>query len=484
MPLLGLAIATLHLRYQEDQYKVSATLLIKDKESDATLTETVILKELDVFPHMKNLENEIQILKSRTLMEEVVHLLQLNTTYYWQGRVRSTQLYKTSPIIVDSFQLNPHAYGTFFELRAINNTTLRFGIDDDNTEYPFNTSFQNEHGTFRLLYTPTSYSHGKPMLIHFSTVAGTAQYYSDKLSVRPIGNSNVLEISLMDPVPNKGEDIINTLIAVYNQAAIDDKNKVGKNTLEFIDERLVYLTQDLSAVESGVEKYKRENEIASNLDASSGTLLSQLSEFEAQLIALEVEERILQSMQEYMLRSENQYELLPANLKNDDPVLANQIQELNSALLEREALLRNATEKNPAVANMNNRIIRLRQNVMDNIASVQKNLKTEINAVKINKELIVSKVRSVPKKERELLEYQRQQSIKENLYLYLLQKREETALSLAVAVASSRTIDPAKSSGPIRTNRFSLYAIAVFAGLMLAATLDCSPRNAQRLHSH
>ncbi len=471
LPMLAAGAGMLYLRYQVPVYQVRSTLLIKNNNSYSEVNESAVLEDLGIERNTRNLENEIQILKSRSLMKKVVDSLQLNVNYFWEGRVRNTELYKNSPIVVDSFRLNPAGYGKTFGIKAVDEQTLSFQFGEEEQLHPFDTVFTNKFGSFRFNYRVRGSSIGKPMLFRFNSVTAVAQYYSNKLNIRPVGSSDVLSLSMSDVVPKRGVDILNTLVSVYNTATIEDKNKVGRNTLKFIDERLEFITKDLASVETDVQDYKTDNEITTEI-ASDVTLVQQrISEYEKELTDLEVKLNLLNVLRSYLQDAESQFQLLPANLETANTSLTNSIKSLNDLILNRERLMKSGSDLNPAIQTIDAEILTIRSAIINDLAVMERNIKSSIDELKGKISALTGKIRTIPRKERELNEIRRQQYIKENLYVYLLEKREETALSLAVAVSNSRVIDSASPGGPIQANPFSIIAIAAFGGLILAITI-------------
>ncbi len=284
--------------------------------------------------------------------------------------------------------------------------------------------------------------------------------------------ASVLELTLKDRVPEKAADILNTLIEVYNAAAIEDKNKISTNTLDFIGERLALLTGELEFVEKDVEAYKRENEIVSQ-NAGDGTrLVEEINTYEKERSDLEIERSIIRYVKEYLRNSQGNFELLPANLSLPNAALNAQIEKYNTLLLERERLLRSAGDQHPDLNRQTAVLTTTRENILSSVEQLERETDIAIKNLATRAGQFRGQVRSLPRKERELLEITRQQRIKESLYLYLLEKREETALSLAITTPNSRLIDAAKSNNnPVEPKSQLIYTFAFVLGLGLPAGL-------------
>ncbi|MDX5436551.1 MAG: capsular biosynthesis protein, partial [Pontibacter sp.] len=285
-------------------------------------------------------------------------------------------------------------------------------------------------------------------------------------TVAPVNKeASVLTISLTDAVPEKGVTIINKLIEVYNKEAVEDKNQIAANTIQFIDERLTYLTEELSTVEKDVEAYKRQNELT-DVSSEAKMYLERASEYNRQLSELEIQIDVLNSIETYLKNQKNQFELVPSTLSIQDATLLNLIGKFNELQLERQRLLRTTQPSNPIVLNVNEQLANLRVNILENLGNIKNSLTITRNNLRANSSQFESRIQKVPAIERELLEINRQQGIKEGLYLYLLQKREESALSLAATVSNSRVIDSAVAGDlPVKPKKQLIYLLAFLVGL-------------------
>jgi len=470
---ISLTIAWLRIRYTIPIYAVNSSLLIKDENTkSAGVSQEAIFQDLGLMQSGPRLLNEMQILKSRPIMEGVIKKLGLEVEYYTIGRVLTTEIYPEGPVRVTSHEVKEESYNAAFLIRVLDQQHFRLTVNGRTADHQFGENVQLPEGnfTFTLTGIPNSIYEYK---VIFRRPADVAAGYVGGLSITQVSNySSVLEMSYKTPVPKKGIDILNTLVDVYNEAAVEDKNKVGRNTIQFIDDRLKFLSTELSDVESGLEQYKRNNDIPTEISSSAETLIQQLAEYDKEQLELEVQKSILGSLSDYLNGQLTQFEPAPISLIPDKTPVASLVVRYNELVLERSRLLRSATTDNPVVQNLGGQIGTLRGSILETIKNTRQELDLSLNKVRDKNSIFQSKIRTIPTKERGLIEIKRQQGIKENLFLYLLQKREETALSLAVTVPNSRVVDPAiGSGGPISPNRRSLYMTALFIGLLIPSLL-------------
>lgn len=467
--LLGFGGAYLYcLYYTIPQYRIASTILLKGGEN---APDVGALGDISINKSAKNINNEIEVLYSLSLMQRVVSELNLSVGYLVEGRVKSTEIYgRDVPISVLISRFDSTAYGksVFIHLKS-NNTYL---LEEDSgkvTSNRFGQQVNRPYGTFTIVTAPNNAGHhlaGKKIQVVFQDLKKVAQHYNQVLYILPKrDDASVLEISLVEPLPEKGINIINKLIEVYNNEAIEDKNLQAANTIEFLDERLKYITTELSDVEKNVEDYKRQNELT-DVSSLASQYLEQAAGYNNKLSEWAIQIDILESIEEYLGSNNNQYKMVPSTLTIQDPTLAGLIARFNELQLERERLLRNAFPNNPLVQNINEQLEDLRTNIIENLRNIKKGLIITSNNLKASSGQYKSKISKVPSMERELLEINREQAIKQNLYLYLLQKREEAAISLAASISNTRIIDPAIATDyPISPNKRNIYLMSILLGL-------------------
>jgi tyrosine-protein kinase Etk/Wzc len=467
--IVCLTIAFLYLRYSTPQYSVSATMLIKDDKKGPDLADNAIFSDLDIFNSKKNIDNEIEVLKSKTLMQRVLTELSLNTSFYKDGRVKVTEIYgRQVPVKLIISKLDSTAFNKSIVIHLKDNNS--FDLEDEEgepTQHQFGQEIRKSYGVFTIVAVAGATNNLlDEIIVQFHDIRKLADGYNNGLKVEPVNkNASVLTLSLTSPVPEKGKAIINKLIEVYNKEAVEDKNLIAGNTIEFIDERLNFLTTELSDVEKDVEQYKRKNELT-DVSSEARLYMERASEYNKQLAEFEIQIDVLNSLESYLNKPKTQFELVPSTLSIQDPTLLGLTVRFNELQLERERMLRTTTPNNPLVQNINDQLSNLRVNILENLGNIKKGLMITKNNLQASSSQFQLRINQVPSIERELLEINRQQGIKEGLYLYLLQKREESALSLAASVSNSRVIDPAiATDNPISPKKPFTYLIALLIGL-------------------
>ncbi|MBK8567484.1 MAG: polysaccharide biosynthesis tyrosine autokinase [Saprospiraceae bacterium] len=456
----------LYLRYTIPLYQAKCTLLIKNDSQNSGLSEEKLLGSLGIINQDKNMENEIQILKSRTLMREVVDELRLNIRYFTHGRVQQNEIYGNCPIRLDSFITN-NLPANGYNIIAEKEPNFTFAMDSISEIHQYGVPFSNQFGTFLINRDTTVFLAEKTEInVKVENVENTAHGLSSSLLVAQVGKySNVLTMSLITPQKKKGEHILDKLIEVYNRAAINDKTRVSANTLQFIEDRLLFLTTELSEVELGLEKFKKTNDIPLNVTETAGLLSSELNIYDKELARLDIQLNILGSVKDYLESRAQNFDYVPANIGINNPAVTNLLEKFNDLLINRDRFLRSGTPDNPTVSSIEAQLRNLRENIIAAIRDEVNNLQLTRNQISQKNQLITNRTRTVPRIERQFLEIYRQQNIKQSLYLFLLQKREETALSMAVTAANARVIDSAKAGGQVEPKPQMIYAVGLLLGL-------------------
>lgn len=466
--------AWLKIRYATPVYQQKATILIRDDKNKGGggVSEEAIFRDLGIAQGGPTLLNEVQILKSRPIMTEVVKHLGLDVEYYVEGRVRTSEMYPTGVVKAATYELTDEGYNVPLGFDVIDEQIFNLNIRGQSTQHQFGQLIQIPEGTFTFTLTGAASSDNQYSCV-FRRPEDAAAGYVGSLGINQLHNSaSVLEMSFKHPVPRKGIDILTTLVEVYNQSTIDEKNRVGRNTIKFVDDRIKFLSSELSEVEGNLENYKKRNEIPSEISSSVDMLIQQFNDYDQQIGELEIQKSMLDALSSYLKDKLTRDEPAPVNLLPPQENVAALVTRYNELLLERNRLMVNATTQNPVVINLSAQVDQLRLSILETIANTVGELRLNLSKVRERSDLYMNKLGAIPGKERGLLEIKRQQGIKENLFLYLLQKREETALSLAVAVPNARVVDPAvNAGGPISPNRRSIFLTALLIGLLIPSAI-------------
>jgi tyrosine-protein kinase Etk/Wzc len=480
--VICVGLAFFYLSYTTPQYKIQSTLLIKDDKKGPGIPAGDAFGGLDIFGSSKNIDNEIEVLKSKSLLQRVLKELNLHTSYYEKGILRDQEIYGESlpvKVIVKELDLASFDKGVTVNFRIKDNNSFELVEEEISAErslHKFGQEIQKPYGTFTVVAETQNpkFEKNRTIIVKFHDLRKLAEFYNkDLLTISPVNkNASVVAINLISPLKEKGKDIINKLIEVYEKEAIEDKNLMASNTVQFIDERLRYLTIELSEVEKDVEQYKKRNELT-NVSSEATLFMEQASQYNKQLADFEIRIDILQSMEAYLKREGNQFELVPNTLNIEEPTLIALVSKFNELQLERQRMLRTTQPSNPLVLNINEQLRHLRTNILQSLQNIKSGLQITRRNLQETTSRFQSRIQQVPSMERELMEISRQQGIKEALYLYLLQKREESALSLAATVSTnSRVIDPAMAEDiPVKPKKLVVFFVALLMGVFFPAAI-------------
>lgn len=467
--LIGLGIAMVYLRYTTPMYMASATMLFKDDKGGG-LSETSAFSDLALLNASKSIDDEVLVLKSRTLMESVVVGLQLDVSYVIEGQIRDIEIYGDDvPVKIIMNTLGEGAYNHPFVIHFKDDNS--FVIDDGTKEtHRFGQEVIRPYGNFTVVSQPGFvYSEvNKPILVQFHSTRSMAGHYSSALSIKTVNKqSSALRLGITDPIPERAKDILEKLIEVYDQAAVDDKNQIATKTVEFIDDRLHFLTQELTSVEQNVETYKQENELT-DMSSQAQLLVAAASENRRELESINIQIDVVQNIERYLKsQAPNQYDIVPSTLTISDATLNGLIARYNELQLDRERQLRTARANNPGILLINDQLDNLKQNILENLKNIRQGLSITRRSLLAKSGAVGDQIQQVPTMDRQYLEITRQQEIKQAIYLYLLQKKEESALSLAAAVPNTRVIDAPESRGPVSPVRNNVIGYSILLGLII-----------------
>ena len=468
---LALGAAYWYLRYTTPIYQVSAVLLIKNNPKS---TGDAILKEAEGAQGGKVIENEVELLKSRTLMLRVVDALGLTVTYYKQGEVRSDEeLYTASPVQIYPGDLSPAAYQGSLFVKILNSKEYELMDQEKQPKgrFPFGKTVTSDYGTFRVVLRDSGQQKRGIDLIKvtFEDRESVAERYKSDIGVDLQNQkSTVLKLTLEDAVPAKGKAVLQKLLEVYTSSVLADKNLEATKTLRFIDDRLRPITQELYNVERNVETYKSTEGIT-DLSEQGAMYLGSVNTNDAKLNEIDINLNVLNGVETYLKSSLNG--VAPATLAVSDPILTELLTKLNGLYTQQEKYARSTQPDNPFLQTVMNQIASTKFAIRENIANQRQNLLLTRDNIELTNQRLDASIRTIPHKEREFVSLKRQQGIKESLYLLLLQKKEETAISYASTVTDSRVVDNAYSLPyPIKPNSKNIYLVAFLAGLILPIT--------------
>lgn len=466
----------LYLRYATPVYSASTTILVKDDKKGGLASEFAGLSEIGLFGNTKsNVDNEIEILKSRTLIEKTIEALRLNYTYVTQGRVKSAEIYKGSSIIIDFKSNLPEVATEKIKFRIIEKSSTKFEVILNDAmslgDFSYGQNIKFKNGTLVVVKNPMNKAVTSEvkydLLCTVTPVRQLSSKYVNGLAISPVSkNTTVVNATFLDVVPQRAEDFLNALIAIYNNEAIQDKNLVSEKTFQFIAKRLELITEELTVVEKDVESFKKTNDLT-DIPAEATLYLESGSAYEKSIIETQIQQNVVKSIIDFFRKSNNS-DLIPSNLIVGEGDANELISQYNQLVLQRNRLAKGATDLNPALQSINQQIGSLKSNVLQSLLRLQDNLNIKRSNLNNKDALISGKKEKVPTLEREFRVIDRQQKVKEALYLYLLQKREETALSLAATENNAKVIDAARvSENPVSPKKSIILLGCLVIGLLI-----------------
>ena len=480
--ILCLLCAAVYLRYKTAVYKVQATIMINDRQKGSYQNEMMALKDFGIVSNSGGIDNEIEILKSKSLIKEAVMDLKLYTTYTLQGRLSKSAMYGTYPVNVDISMEDAENMPYGFTLEISQSEEGRYVIEyayrDDNTR-----KIVEEKKTANtlpyLIDSPigqlvVTQGEGAPLsgkqklIVSFVPPIKMAKRCLSALDVAPTSKmTSVAYISYLDANRKRGVDFVNQLVAAYNRENNNDKNIVALKTEEFINKRLKKVAEELNATESELAGYKS-NSGLTNLTSDAQLVLQSSSEYEKKRTEVATQLNILRELRTYANEPSNHLQVIPANVGLADASLSALIGQYNECIVRRNTLLRTASESNPQVVEVTSSAEQLASAIKTSIESLNNSLSIQLRNAESQANRYNARISQAPTQEKELAKYARQQEVQQGLYLMLLQKREENSLALAATADNAKIIDAALASdAPVSPKRNMIWLLALIIGLGL-----------------
>ena len=477
-----LGIAVWYLLTTPPVYTRSASILIKDdSKGKSASTDMETFSDFGLFTSNTNVNNEMGTLQSPDLMREVVSRLHLDMDYKVPGRFHRQTVYgRQLPISISISDLPEDESATFtLQLSKGGKVTL-FDIErnDENVgemELKGNLGDTIPSGIGKIVVISTPYyTDDTETLLYVSRLPfgeAASAYSADLVVSQTDEKSNIITLSFKDVSTQRAEDVLNTLIAVYNENWVKDKNQIAISTSKFIDGRLGVIEGELGNVDDDISSYKSEH-LLPDVQAAASMYMAQASEANAAIKELDNQVYMARYIRNYLTNKSNSSQLLPANSGIDNPGIATQISEYNSKLLERNSLVSHSSEKNPLVVEMDASLSAMRSALLTSIDNQLVTLNAQIKSQRGYSGQATSQIASNPQQAKYLLSVERQQKVKESLYLYLLQKREENELSQAFTAYNTRIITmPGGSMVPTAPVKKNILLVAFALGLLIPVVI-------------
>jgi len=493
---LCLLLAGLYLMWAPKVYERTASVLIKDNKSKSS--ETAIFQELAVFEGKGNVNNEMIIFKSISIVSQAVKRLHLDVSYTIREGLRTVELYSKTPVAV-SFVNVEDAQSMSFRLKLMPDNEIiitELLIGDEKNEAPIMAHLNDTVNTSagKIVATPTLWYNdtwtGKTLTVKKSNMRGAISGFMNSLTVALADKqTTVVNLSIKDVSIQRAEDLLNTVIAIYNDDAINDKNIIAVNTENFINERLINVEKELGNVDTKITQYKTSQQLT-DIQSDAQLALQESSAADNEILRLQNQRSIAEHIRTYLSDPSNGTDMIPSNTVGDMNV-EGQIMNFNQTLLKRNRLIENSSESNPVVQDLNNTLNSLRQSIIRTVDNLLVNLDIQIRSVSARNQRTRARISAVPQQEREVQGIGRERQIKEQLYLYLLNKREENALNKAITESTARIIDPANGSmAPVSPKTMIILLAAIVLGFAIPGVIiyvimisDITVRNRKDLTS-
>ena len=455
-------------------YHSSAKVIIKDPSNK---TSSAGLDRYDRSINKVNVANEILQFRSKRLMQETVGRIHADVSYTTRRGLRDVNIYGETPFTVTFLDMEPKESFSLDITPISEKKVLLSNIGGKGgQEISVEVGKPYKAGGHRFMITSSgTYSPswaGTEINVVKRPLDAVVAGWLANLGIRQEDEeATILNLAVKSPNAKLGSDIISTLIEVYNEESINDKNRVAVNTANFIDERLRIIERELGGVESSLENYKSSKQIV-DIGSTASRYMGESQRYNNEALNYDTQMRIALYMKEYLTDPARYNDLIPTNIGINDASIESQISQFNSLKLQRDKLIDESSENNPVVAELGNTLQVLRSNILRAIENIIVSIRVKRTDARTYEMSAESRVASVPRMEREMLSIERQQKIKEQLYLFLLNRREENALTQAMADNNARIIDDPQSGAVlISPDRPRIMLLGVAAGLLIPAVI-------------
>lgn len=476
--IICLGVAAIYLRYTPPIYQAYAKLLIKEESNNRGRSNLQNAANLGIVSNSTGIENEMEILKSHSIATEAVKDLKLYVTYTFRGKVTDPLIYKNQPISVDLDAKHLEELYASIELR-ITRSSKAYHVEGTYGSNRIEQSFSALPAAVRtkaglLTFSANTSSplpEGYTMMVRIVSPEAAAYKYVGGLSIGQSSKSaSIAQLTLTDESPQRALDYLKQLVVCYNRQANEDKNEIAVRTEEFVNERLEKIYAELGSTESQLESYKKANKMI-EIDVKANQALANSDQYDQKLAEANLQVALLNSINDYMDQPGNKYETLPANIGITDQSATSLINKYNEIVLERNRILRSASENSPTVIPLTAQLDDLKNSIRRAMAQAKRNLSIQRNAVASQFGKYNTMITKTPEQERILKQISRQQEVKSGLYLMLLQKREENSISLAATADKGKLIDDPVLIGKVSPQSTNVFLIALVIGLSVPASI-------------
>lgn len=466
--------AFIYNRYATPKYELTAKIQILEEKGAGS--ELAVFKDLDFLGGKQSeVEDEIEVINSRSNFIDVVKRLKSNVVFYEVGDVKTSEIYEEIPVTINFLEPDSVIYQSklVFGLDLISPNSFNYKDFENETikSYGYGKNIPTAIGDIVITPNPEFLNNylDKELKVVIKPVADVAVGYKNMVKISNIDEySKIVNLNIEHPIRTKGIHILNELIAVYNENAIQDKKEIADRTFSFINDRIADIYGSLSTVDQSAEEFKTTRGLA-DIQSQANINLNVGAANEQELQNYQTQLNIASSMKDYVDGQNSYNELLPSNIGISDPSVANTTAKYNQLVQERKRLLKSSNEKNPMIVNIDEQLSGLKNSLKGSLTNIESNLSLTVNNLSRQQSRINSQIYAAPKQQRALRDITRKQETTESLYLYLLQRREESQVALASTAPKSKVIDTAylTDDQPVSPNKLKIYLASLILGLLV-----------------
>lgn len=467
--ILFVGIGRIYLRYQTPVYKIESRFLIKKQVSPGAQGE--MLSQLNGGENNDDVLNEIEVLKTAFMMKRVVRDLQLNVSIFSKGNIKSTELYKTAPFSLRLLQLRDSVGVESWKVRLDPQSHLLVLSGAEGViQVHWGDTVRSKNTLFIIERNGRDFPAGDEYFLLIRPEDQPASGYLDAIKIAPVDEGmNIVRMTIADPLPQRGMDVLNDLYDVYVKANVEDQNILADSTITFINNRLAIVSGELSGVEKNVEQFKSTNGLV-DIGQQAQIVTTNTNDLQKQNNQQDVQLELLDAIENQL--DGKDFRVVPTALQAQSAGYSSLVERFNGLILERDAQLETSRPANPIIQQLNNEIERVRNDLRTELKNIRSQMMVSKGDLARRISQSMGTIKSIPFKQRAFLDISRQQEVKQQLYLFLLQKREETAISKSGTLSNSRLIDPARADmAPFSPNRQSIYLSCLVAGLLLPSAV-------------
>ncbi len=463
--VLGFLGSRIYLRYATKVYAVKSRVIVNDDSQQKT-ANLVDIVQLDTRNLSTETEKEMEILGSRDLLGKLAEKLQLNVQYGLKGYIKRGESYKNVPFALQLMEPDSISKRVGGDVKIVEDKILF-----NNVMYPCDVPVISNFGNIKWHINRGDIKDADidNWYVEVEPISNTVSHIQGSLSIEPISKqSSILELTYNDELQDRGLAIMDTLLALYGSTTIDYKSRISENTLRFLNDRLQLVSGDLSGIEKTLQNFKTNNDIV-DLSVQGSVVLDQLKETGTKISELDVQMDVINKIKEYVTNRNNTNNQIPATLGIDDPVLVGLLNQLYQAEFELQRTEQLSGSKNPKIDVLRETIDKLKPSILTSINNLKTGMQVSRRKLESENEKFNSVLNKMPVKERQLLDITRQQGIKNGIYTFLLQKREEAAINAAGIVANYRVLDKPEEAGLVEPEPVKIYSWYILAALALAS---------------